>query len=89
MKVIACVALCMWIYNADTKQMDLVEHTYQESMSACLAKKRVAERTIEPTRVKFACGKVKAEIEEVVAEGETAARTRIIKVVSHKYQDAY
>ena len=38
-------------------------------MSACLAKKRVAERTIEPTRVKFACGKVKAEIEELVSAG--------------------
>jgi len=89
MKTVTCFALCMWLYNADTKQMDLVEHTYQKSLSACLSAKRVAERTINPQTVKFACGEVKAQVEEVLEKGETTARTRITKVLSHKYEDAY
>ena len=78
MKTVTCFALCMWLYNADTKQMDLVEHTYQKSLSACLSAKRVAERTINPQEVK-------AQVEEVLEKGETTARTRITKVLSHKY----
>ena len=89
MKVITCFALCMWLYNADTKQMDLVEHTYQESLSSCLKNRRVAERTIEPSRVKFACGEVTAEVEYVIEEGQTAGRTRILKVIDHGYKNAY
>ena len=49
-EVIICVALCMFFEG------ELVEHTYQKSMGDCLKAKRLAERTIQPERVQFACG---------------------------------
>ena len=49
--VIICVALCMFLEG------ELVEHTYQSSMSECLKNKRIAERTVQPERVQLACGK--------------------------------
>jgi len=83
--VVICVALCMFLEG------ELVEHTYKESMSDCLRAKRVAERNIQPERVQFKCGKnVKAEVEYVKAEGQTAARTRILRVIEHGYtSDSY
>jgi len=51
--------------------------------------KRVAERTINPEHVKFACGKVKAEIETVEEIGQTQGRIRITKVIDHSYKNAY
>ena len=83
--VVICVALCMFLEG------ELVEHTYKESMSDCLRAKRVAERNIQPERVQFKCGKnVKAEVENVKAEGQTAARTRILRVIEHGYtSDSY
>jgi len=67
---------------------ELVEHTYKESMADCLRAKRVAERNIEPERVQFACGpNIKAEVEYIEAKGETAARTRILRVIEHGYED--
>ena len=89
MKIITCFALCMWLWNADTQKMDLVEHTYQDSLSSCLKNRRVAERSIEPTRVKFACGEVRSQVEYIKEEGQTVGRTRIIKVIDHGYKDAY
>ena len=50
-EVIICVALCLFMNG------ELVEHTYQKSMSECLRNKRVAMRTVQPERVQFACGK--------------------------------
>ena len=84
-EIIMCVALCMFM---DGK---LVEHTYQKSMSDCLRAKRVAERTIQPERVQFKCGKnVKAEVEYIKEEGQTAGRTRILRVIEHGYtSDSY
>ena len=83
--VVICVALCMFLEG------ELVEHTYKESMSDCLRAKREAERNIQPERVQFKCGKnVKAEVEYVKAEGQTAARTRILRVIEHGYtSDSY
>ena len=83
--IVICVALCMFLEG------ELVEHTYKESMSDCLRAKRVAERNIQPERVQFKCGKnVKAEVEYVKAEGQTAARTRILRVIEHGYtSDSY
>jgi hypothetical protein len=49
-EVIICVALCLFMNG------ELVEHTYQKSMSDCLKAKRVAMRTIEPERIQFKCG---------------------------------
>ena len=70
---------------------ELVEHTYQSSMADCLKAKRTAERSIQPERVQFKCGKnVKAEVEYIQEKGETAARTRILRVIEHGYtSDSY
>ena len=80
-EIIFCVALCMFFEG------ELVEHTYQSSMSECLKNKRVASRTIQPERVQFACGKIKAEVEYIKEEGQTAGRTRILKVIDSGYKE--
>jgi hypothetical protein len=84
-EIIICVALCMFLEG------QLVEHTYQGSMADCLKAKRQAERSIQPERVQFKCGKnVKAEVEYIKEEGETAGRTRILRVIEHGYtSDSY
>ena len=79
--IITCWALCMFLEG------ELVEHTYQSSMSECLKNKRVASRTIQPERVQFACGQIKAEVEYIEEEGQTVARTRILKVIESGYKD--
>ena len=83
--IVICVALCMFLEG------ELVEHTYTGPMAECLKAKRTAERNIQPERVQFKCGKnVKAEVEYVKAEGQTAARTRILRVIEHGYtSDSY
>ena len=82
-EIIICVALCMFFEG------ELVEHTYQKSMGECLRNKRIAERTVQPERVQFACGKdIRAEVEYIEEKGETVARTRIIRVIEHGYEDA-
>jgi len=81
-EIIICVALCMFFEG------ELVEHTYQKSMGECLRNKRIAERTVQPERVQFACGKdIRAEVEYIEEKGETVARTRIIRVIEHGYED--
>jgi hypothetical protein len=81
-EIIMCVALCMFFEG------ELVEHTYQKSMAECLKNKRQAERSIQPERVQFACGpNIKAEVEYIEEKGETVARTRIIRVIEHGYED--
>ena len=84
-EVIICVALCMFLEG------ELVEHTYKGSMGECLKAKREAERNIQPERVQLKCGaNVKAEVEYIKEEGETAGRTRIIRVIEHGYtSDSY
>ena len=79
--IITCWALCLFLVG------ELVEHTYQSSMSECLKNKRVASRTIQPERVQFACGKIKAEVEYIKEEGQTAGRTRILKVIESGYKE--
>ena len=83
--IVICVALCMFLEG------ELVEHTYKGSMAECLKAKRTAERNIQPERVQFKCGaNVKAEVEYIKEEGETAGRTRIIRVIEHGYtSDSY
>ena len=81
-EIIICVALCMFM---DGK---LVEHTYQKSMAECLRNKRIAERTIQPERVQFACGNdIEAEVEYIEEKGQTEGRTRIIRVIEHGYEN--
>ena len=79
--IITCWALCMFLEG------ELVEHTYQSSMSECLKNKRVASRTIQPERVQFAFGQIKAEVEYIEEEGQTVARTRILKVIESGYKE--
>ena len=81
-EVIICVALCMFLEG------ELVEHTYQTSMAQCLKNKRIAERTVQPERVQFACGKdVTAEVEYIEEKGQTAPRTRILRVIESGYEE--
>ena len=81
-EIIICVALCMFLEG------ELVEHTYQTSMAECLKNKRIAERTVQPERVQFACGRdVKAEVEYIEAEGQTAGRIRILRVIESGYEE--
>ena len=81
-EIIVCVALCMFFEG------ELVEHTYQKSMADCLKAKRLAERTIQPERVQFACGKdVKAEVEYIQEKGETTGRIRILRVIESGYEE--
>ena len=84
-EIIICVALCMFLVG------ELVEHTYKSSMGECLKAKRESERNIQPERVQFKCGaNVKAEVEYVIEEGQTAGRTRILRVIEHGYtSDSY
>ena len=81
-EIIICVALCMFLEG------QLVEHTYKSSMGECLKAKRTAERNIQPERVQFKCGpNIKARVEYVEEEGQTAGRTRILEVLDHGYKD--
>jgi len=81
-EIIICVALCMFLEG------ELVEHTYQTSMAECLKNKRIAERTVQPERVQFACGKdVTAEVEYIEEKGQTAPRTRILRVIESGYEE--
>ena len=41
----------------------LIEHTPKENMIKCLKSKRLAEREIDPTQVRFSCKQVEAETE--------------------------
>ena len=84
-EVIMCVALCLFMNG------ELVEHTYQKSMSDCLKAKRIAMRTIEPERIQFKCGNnIKARVEYIEEKGETQGRIRIIDVIEHGYtSDSY
>ena len=42
---------------------NIIEHTYKESLSACLRSKRIAEREVNPESVRFVCKRVNAETE--------------------------
>jgi len=42
---------------------NIIEHTYKDSLSACLKSKRIAEREVNPESVRFVCKQVKAKTE--------------------------
>ena len=42
---------------------DVIEHTYKEKLSDCLKSKRMAEREVNPQKVRFKCKQVEAETE--------------------------
>ena len=41
----------------------VIEHTYKEKLSDCLKSKRMAEREVNPQKVRFMCKQVEAETE--------------------------
>ena len=67
------IALCMFY------QGGIIEHTYKESMNDCLKSKRIASREVNPTNVRFACGKVTAITEIYMGE------KKILKILEEKY----
>ena len=42
---------------------NIIEHTYKDTLSACLKSKRMAEREVNPQKVRFMCKQVEAETE--------------------------
>jgi len=67
------IALCMFY------QGGIIEHTYKDTMSDCLKSKRIASREVNPTNVRFACGKVTAITEIYMGE------KKIVKILEEKY----
>ena len=63
------VALLMFLNG------DMIEFTYEDSMSNCLKSRRIAMREINPDTVLMSCKKVKAETE--IYQG----RKKILKVL--------
>ena len=47
---------------------NIIEHTYKDSLSACLKSKRIAQREVNPESVRFVCKQVKAETEIYMGE---------------------
>jgi len=50
------IALCLFLNG------ELIEHRYQETVSDCLEKKRVASRNMDMKNKQLMCGQVKASL---------------------------
>ena len=57
-------------------QGNVVEHTYKDTLSACLKSKRIAEREVNPESVRFVCKQVKAKTEIYMGE------KKILKIIN-------
>ena len=55
---------------------NIIEHTYKDTLSACLKSKRMAEREVNPESVRFVCKQVKAETEIYMGA------KKILKIIS-------
>ena len=55
---------------------NIIEHTYKDSLSACLKSKRIAEREVNPESVRFVCKQVKAKTEMYMGE------KKILKIIN-------
>ena len=55
---------------------NIIEHTYKDSLSACLKSNRKAEREVNPESVRFVCKQVKAETEIYMGE------KKILKIIN-------
>ena len=42
---------------------NIIEHTYKDSMAACLKSRRIAQREVNPESVVFSCKKLKVKTE--------------------------
>ena len=86
MKTMEVIALCMWLANSEGT-LELIEHTYKDSLRECLRSSRIAQRELDPTRAKFACGRVMAVVE--LDKSGDKDRWRIVKIIDHGYKDKY
>ena len=55
---------------------DIVEHTYKEKLSQCMKSKRIAEKEVNPERVRFSCKQVEAKSENYMGA------KKILKIIS-------
>jgi len=55
---------------------NIIEHTYKDSLSACLKSKRIAQREVNPESVRFVCKQVKAKTEIYMGE------KKILKIIN-------
>ena len=55
---------------------NIIEHTYKDSLSACLKSKRIAEREVNPESVRFVCKQVKAKTEMYMGS------KKIVKIIN-------
>ena len=42
---------------------NIIEHTYKDSMAACLKSRRIAQREVNPESVVFSCKRLKVKTE--------------------------
>ena len=57
---------------------NMIEHVYKPNLSACLKRKRIASRELNPERVVFSCKILKAKIE---LDDQTKYGKGIVKVL--------
>ena len=55
---------------------NIIEHTYKDSLSACLKSKRIAQREVNPESVRFVCKQVKAKTEMYMGS------KKIVKIIN-------
>ena len=55
---------------------NIVEHTYKEKLSQCMKSKRIAEKEVNPERVRFSCKQVEAKTEIYMVS------KKILKIIS-------
>ena len=55
---------------------NIIEHTYKDTLSACLKSKRIAEREVNPESVRFVCKQVKAKTEMYMGS------KKIVKIIN-------
>ena len=55
---------------------NIIEHTYKDTLSACLKSKRIAQREVNPESVRFVCKQVKAKTEIYMGE------KKILKIIN-------
>ena len=85
-EIIICVALCMFLEGELGRA-----HIQKLNGRLPQGQARGREKYSARQRVQFKCGaNVKAEVEYIEEKGETAPRTRIIRVIEHGYtSDSY
>ena len=54
--MIETVVVLLLILNGN-----IIEHTYKDSMAACLKSRRIAQREVNPESVVFSCKKLKVK----------------------------